>query len=177
MLDSFLSFSPYYQTDKNTAGITQRCRIRRLPHLHWGSFLIQPGFSPQQANKSPCFSLCSAGLHPLHNRFKLFLCSKHYTNFHTQWKAVIVVPPPESSHDLPPLQGSHPRSGFPDQDPPSTTASSRFSKQVSFSHLPSHPLISYPFRQECSSLRKLGLTSLLPSGLLRCDAVIQACIS
>ena len=89
---------------------------------------------------------------------------------------VIAVLLPESSRDLPPLQGSHPRSGFPDQDPPSTTASSRFSKQVSFSRLPSHPLISYPFHQECSSLRKLGLTSLLPSGLLRCDALIQACI-
>lgn len=87
MLDSFLSFSPYYQTDKNTAGVTQRCRIRGLPHLHWGSFLIQPGFSPQQANKSPCFSLRSAGLHPLHHRFKLFLCSKHYSNSHTQWRA------------------------------------------------------------------------------------------
>ena len=90
---------------------------------------------------------------------------------------VIAVQPPDSSHDLPPLQGSQTRSSFPDQETPSTTTSSRFSKQVSFSHLPSHPVISYLFRQECSSLRKLGLTSLLPSGLLRCDALIQACIS
>lgn len=90
---------------------------------------------------------------------------------------VIAVQPPDSSHDLPPLQGSHTRPSFPDQETPSATASSRFSKQVSFSHLPSHPVIKYPFRQECSSLRKLGLTSLLPSGLLRCDALIQACIS
>lgn len=139
-------FSPYYQTDKNTGWYYSLCRIRGLLHLHWGSFLAQPGFSPQQANKAP---LLLPWLYTLYTTGLSYFCAQIHQLPHTVAGKVTAVQPPDSPRDLPPSQGSHPRSGFPDCGPSTTMASSRFSKQMSFSHLPSHPVISYPLCQEC----------------------------